>query len=224
MTEDNSTGGPSQEGEAISRWTLYSLAAAGAAIAGFLTIALTDRLLPAQPSQVTPPRQAATPASEAPASPGLERIVKLSAPKALSEIGFNDGDGKAHALSEWRGKVVLVNLWATWCAPCQKEMPSLDRLQAKLGGADFAVLPISLDRTGPEKPRQFLAASKLSNLGLYLDANNNLMQALAVPGLPLSVLLDREGREIARLAGPAEWDSTEAEKLIREAISAKNGS
>jgi thiol-disulfide isomerase/thioredoxin len=111
--------------------------------------------------------------------------------------------------------VVLVNLWATWCAPCKREMPSLDRLQAKLGGADFAVLPISLDRTGPEKPRQFLAANGLKNLDLFLDSGNTLMQAMRAPGLPLSVLIDRQGREIARLAGPAEWDGAEAETMIR---------
>jgi hypothetical protein len=97
-------------------------------------------------------------------------------------------------------------------------MPSLNRLQAKLGGPDFAVIPISLDWSGPDKPRRFLKENQLDALGLYLDNSKTIMRSLAAPGLPLTVLIDREGRELARLAGAAEWDSVEAVALIRLAI------
>jgi thiol-disulfide isomerase/thioredoxin len=192
---------------------IYILAAVLAAIAGFGVF-----------SFLYPPRtvvtQAVGPAVERQTEKanGLDRLVHVSPPNALGAIAFTDGEGRARSLSEWRGKIVLVNLWATWCAPCKREMPSLDRLEAKFGGAEFAVLPISFDRNGPEKPREFLASNGLTKLGLFLDGANTLMQALRVPGLPLSILLDRQGREIARLAGPAEWDGPEAEKLIRAAI------
>jgi hypothetical protein len=102
-------------------------------------------------------------------------------------------------------------------------MPSLDRLQAKLGGEDFAVLPISLDWSGAEKPRRFLDTEKLANLPLFLDSSKTAMKTFNAPGLPLSVLIDREGREIARLAGAAEWDSADAEAVITKAIEGSIG-
>ena len=190
---------------------IYILTAALAAIAGFAVMSLV-----AVPD--SGPRVRVVAAQDADKTSGLEKLIRVEPPSVLPEVSFADGEGRDRNLGEWRGKVVLVNLWATWCAPCKREMPSLDRLQAKLGGADFAVLPISLDRTGPEKPRQFLTSNGLKNLDLFLDRDNTLMQTMRVPGLPLSVLVDRQGREIARLAGPAEWDSAEAETMIRAAI------
>jgi thiol-disulfide isomerase/thioredoxin len=220
MIEDDNTG--AADASARRRHIpLYILAAGLAAIAGFATVVLVQRWTP-------PPVVAVAPQTAANAAPveggGLHRLVRLPAPQALPDFAFTDGEGGARALSEWKGKVVLVNLWATWCAPCKVEMPSLDRLQAKLGGADFAVLPISLDRSGADKPRAFLASAGLSNLGLFLDTKTALMQILRAQGLPLTVLLDRQGREIARLAGPAEWDSPEAEAVIRAAIADRGGS
>ncbi len=223
MTEDNEPDG-SDGPQGISRLTLYSLVAAIAAIAGFLSIMLVERFELPPTAEISVSDQTTPAAREAPAGNGLDKLVRLSAPKTLPDISFSDGNGSDHNVSEWKGKIVLVNLWATWCAPCKLEMPSLDRLQAKLGGADFTVLPISLDQTGPDKPRQFLAANKLTNLSLFLDSKKALIQNFGAPGLPLSVLLDRQGREIARLAGPAEWDSPQAQSIIRDAISAKSGS
>jgi thiol-disulfide isomerase/thioredoxin len=201
---------------------LYILAAAVAAIAGFAAMWLA-RPEPPAVRVVASPQNAATasPSPQAEKGHGLERLVRVDPANPLGEVAFADGEGKQRTLSEWRGKVVLINLWATWCAPCKVEMPSLARLQAKLGGSNFVVLPISLDRTGPDKPRAFLASEELQALGLYMDSQNALMQTLRAPGLPLSVLVDGEGREIARLAGPAEWDSAEAEAIIRDAIAAK---
>jgi thiol-disulfide isomerase/thioredoxin len=193
---------------------IYILAALVAAMAGFAAMSFLYRG-PALTISTAGDEAPGASSSGAATASGLERLVRVDPPGALSGVAFSDGEGRARDLGAWRGKVVLVNLWATWCAPCKREMPSLDRLQAKLGGADFAVLPISLDRTGPEKPRQFLASNGLKNLDLFLDSANTLMQTMRAPGLPLSVILDRQGREIARLAGPAEWDGAEAETLIR---------
>ena len=194
---------------------IYILAAALAAIAGFAVMSLIAVPDTGQPVKTV---IAENTVGDAAKPSGLEKLVRVQPPAALPDVAFTDGEGRDRNLGEWRGKVVLVNLWATWCAPCKLEMPSLDRLQAKLGGADFAVLPISLDRTGPEKPRQFLTTNGLKNLDLFLDRGSTLMQTLRMPGLPLSVLVDRQGREIARLAGPAEWDSAEAETMIRAAM------
>ena len=194
---------------------IYILAAAFAAIAGFAIMSFVAAPDGGQPAKNVTTEDAT---GEAGKPSGLEKLVRVEPAAALPDIAFKDGEGRDRNLAEWRGKVVLINLWATWCAPCKHEMPSLDRLQAKLGGADFAVLPISLDRTGPEKPRQFLTSNGLKNLDLYLDRGSTLMQTLRVPGLPLSVLVDRQGREIARLAGSAEWDSPEAGAMIRAAI------
>lgn len=219
MTEDEKTAAakPPRGGYV----PLYILVAGLAAIAGFATVALVGRWT-APPVVAVAPQTAADPAAVE--GGGMHRLVRLPAPQAVPDFAFADGEGGQRTLSEWKGKVVLVNLWATWCAPCKVEMPSLDRLEAKLGGADFAVLPISLDRTGPDKPRAFLTSAGLSNLGLFLDSKNALMSVLRAQGLPLTVLLNREGREIARLAGPAEWDSPEAEAVIRAAIADRGGS
>jgi hypothetical protein len=101
-------------------------------------------------------------------------------------------------------------------------MPGLDRLQAQLGGDDFMVLPISLDLGGPDKPKRYLEANNLANLGFYQSASTKLIQQFGAPGLPFTMLVDREGREIARLAGPADWDSPEAIAIIREAMASQS--
>jgi len=209
---------------------LYSLIALFAAIAGFLTVTILDRFgglvfeSNAEQSRQVDVAAANGEAVKAPGGDGFEKLVRADEPGPVPAITFTDGDGKEQTLSDWRGQVLLVNLWATWCAPCKVEMPSLDRLQAKLGGPDFKVLPISLDWSGPEKPRTFLEREKLTNLPLYLDNTRGIMNKVGATGLPLSILIDREGREIARLAGAAEWDSAEAEALIRKAIDGKFGS
>jgi thiol-disulfide isomerase/thioredoxin len=139
------------------------------------------------------------------------------APKATPAVTFKDGDGKDQALEAWRGKVVLVNMWATWCVPCRHEMPALDRLKAELGGKDFDVLALSGDRGGLDKPRKFWADTGIKALGLY-TGGSDVQNALGVIGLPTTLLLDRTGREIGRLVGPAEWASPEAKALLQAAI------
>jgi thiol-disulfide isomerase/thioredoxin len=145
----------------------------------------------------------------------MAAFVFRKTPEALPEAAFQDGTGKERSLADWRGKVVLVNLWATWCLPCRKEMPSLDRLQKELGSDKFEVVAISVDRKGMEASRKFLDETKAENLALYVDASARMTSTFKVVGLPATLLLDKDGREIGRLLGPAEWDSEEAKRLIR---------
>lgn len=134
------------------------------------------------------------------------------------DIAFKDGDGKDLTLDDWKGRVVLLNLWATWCAPCRREMPGLDRLQADMGGEDFEVVALSVDRKGAEPSRQFLAEVNADHLALYVDETTKSMFELRARGLPATFLIDRNGGLIGRLTGPAEWDAEEAKALIRAAI------
>src|SRR5262249_13752068 len=115
-------------------------------------------------------------------------------------------------------KVVLLNLWATWCLPCRKEMPSLERLQAALGSDKFEVVALSVDRKGLEASKRFLDDIKVEKLGLYVDATARASSDLRVVGLPAMLLIDAEGGEIGRLLGPAEWDGEDAKRLIGAAV------
>ena len=116
-------------------------------------------------------------------------------------------------LSDYRGQVVLLNVWATWCAPCLKEMPSLSRLQEMRGSEDFQVVTVSLDRTA-EEPAIWLADKGITNITPWHDKNFGLNVDVRAPGLPVTIIYDRSGREIARLNGDAEWDSAEAISLV----------
>lgn len=147
------------------------------------------------------------------------RLVRYREPKVIPDLAFAAADGRLHHLSEWRGKIVLLNLWATWCAPCKTEMPSLDRLKARLGGEEFAVLALSTDRGGTKETAAFFAASAIKHLDVYNDPTGQAMTQLRATGLPLTVILDKDGREIARLLGPSDWDRAETiEGLLAEAI------
>jgi thiol-disulfide isomerase/thioredoxin len=141
-------------------------------------------------------------------------------PKPVPTATFRDGEGREMALSAFRGKVVLVNLWATWCLPCRLEMGSLDRLAAELGGKDFAVVAISMDRGGKADVERFFKEIHIKNLGLYIDDTTKSAKAYGAHGLPVSFVLNRDGLEVGRLIGPAEWDSPEALALIRHFIQA----
>ncbi|MFL5259368.1 MAG: TlpA disulfide reductase family protein [Hyphomicrobiales bacterium] len=142
---------------------------------------------------------------------------------ALAELAFTEASGKQRSLSEWRGRVVLVNLWATWCAPCRKEMPSLAELERQLGSKDFEVVAISLDRKGAEAAAPFLKDTGAAGLALYLDATAASLDQLRAIGLPASVLVDRQGNEIGRMLGPADWSSPEAIALVKAALAEKTG-
>lgn len=150
----------------------------------------------------------------------MAAFVFKKAPETLPDLPFLDQDQKSRSLKEWNGKVVLLNLWATWCAPCRKEMPSLDRLQAELGGDTFEVVAVSADKTGVEGAKKFLGQIKVEKLSVFADPTVRIHSGLKAIGMPATLLLDRQGREIGRLVGPAEWDSEEAKTLIKAAIAA----
>ncbi|MBS0527471.1 MAG: TlpA family protein disulfide reductase [Proteobacteria bacterium] len=150
----------------------------------------------------------------------LARFTLAKEPKPLPDLAFTDANDKPVTLADYKGKTVLLNFWATWCAPCVKEMPSLDKLQAEMGKDKFVVLPLSLD--GPSKPKvaPFYADKKLSNLGIYFDKGKKVLGALDISVLPTSVLVDAQGREIGRMQGDADWDKPEALALMKAAVSA----
>jgi thiol-disulfide isomerase/thioredoxin len=148
----------------------------------------------------------------------MAAFVFHSAPQELPALKFQDAEGKERSLADWRGKVVLLNLWATWCLPCRKEMPSLDRLQKEMGSDKFEVVALSLDRKGLEASKKFLGDIKVEKLALYVDPTARAGSALHVVGLPASLLIDAQGREIGRLLGPAEWDGEDAKHLIRAVL------
>jgi thiol-disulfide isomerase/thioredoxin len=144
-------------------------------------------------------------------------LVKADRP-AVPDLAFKDSSGAEIKLSKWQGRVVLLNLWATWCAPCRKEMPILDALQKQLGSKDFEVVALSVDRKGLEASSAFLKETEANSLGLYVDETTKSLDDLQALGLPVTVLIDRKGREIGRLLGPAEWNSAEAIALMKAAI------
>jgi thiol-disulfide isomerase/thioredoxin len=149
-------------------------------------------------------------------------FVLVDPPKALPDVRFMDGDGRNRALSDFRGKVVLLNVWATWCVPCRKEMPTFDRLQGALGGADFQVIALSIDRKGLDVVRKFYGEIGIKNLVMHIDSSGKAARELGAVGLPTTLLIDRAGREIGRLVGPAEWDTPEMIAFIRRRIDQKH--
>lgn len=155
-----------------------------------------------------------------PLSVGHMQTFVFKAPAALPAAAFNDPAGKPTSFASFKGKIVLVNLWATWCVPCRKELPDLDRLQGELGSDSFQVVAISLDRGTPDKPRKLIEEMKLANLALFHDPTARLGFAIKAIGMPVTLLLDRQGREVGRLVGPAEWASEDAKRLIRAAVAA----
>ncbi len=152
----------------------------------------------------------------------LAGFVEKSPPAPLAKVTFEDGNGKSKSLADFRGKTILLNLWATWCAPCKAEMPSLDRLQSQLGSDKFEVVALALDRKGRNAAQAFLDDTKSGNLKLYIDPTVKAGARLNVVGLPATVLIDTQGREVGRLVGPAEWDSPAAIALIKRALAQSN--
>jgi len=136
-------------------------------------------------------------------------------PRVLPTIRFADEKGHAMTLQDFRGKVVLLNLWATWCPPCREEMPTLDRLQARLGGPGFEVVAVSIDRDGLPAVQEFYLQTAIKQLRVYLDKSGEASANLGATGIPTTLLIDRESREIGRKIGPAEWDSPEVVTLIQ---------
>jgi thiol-disulfide isomerase/thioredoxin len=139
-------------------------------------------------------------------------------PKPVPELTFLDEGGEEVTLRDFEGDVVVLNLWATWCAPCRREMPSLDRLQAELGEDGLTVVALSLDRGDVGKVREFFEELEIANLAIYRDPEARAGRDLGAPGLPTTIVIDRTGQEVGRLLGPAEWDSEQALALLRTLI------
>jgi thiol-disulfide isomerase/thioredoxin len=148
-----------------------------------------------------------------------ERFMQVaSVPRPLPELIFEDANGKALALTDFSRKLVLLNVWATWCTPCRKEMPALDRLQQQLGGPGFEVVALSIDRGGAAAVQAFYEELDIRALSVYVDRTSEAASKLGAIGIPTTVLVDRQGRELWRKVGPAEWDGTEALELLRRYI------
>ncbi|WP_029006660.1 thiol:disulfide interchange protein TlpA [Azorhizobium doebereinerae] len=151
----------------------------------------------------------------------LAALSLATTPRRLPPLAFADAAGKPVTLADFKGKTLLVNLWATWCVPCRKEMPALDALEKAQGGKDFQVVAINLDTRDPKKPHAFLSEIGVASLGFYADPDTKTFQALRSVGrgfgLPTTLLVDAKGCEIGYLAGPAEWASPDAQALIRQA-------
>lgn len=147
------------------------------------------------------------------------KLVWHETPVALPDQSVMGPNGAPVTLADFRGRAVLLNLWASWCLPCIEEMPALSRLQRDLGGPDFVVLAVSLDLQ-PEQGRDWLDTHKIENLPFHYDQKGRLYDALKAPGLPLSVFIDKEGREVGRIAGAVPWDDPEARALIAKAAGA----
>jgi len=140
------------------------------------------------------------------ALPAASAPILLKEPKPLPDLAFETLDGKPAKLSDLEGKVVVLNFWATWCAPCREEMPSLDRLQAAFDPRAVVVVALAVERSAPERIKAFLDEAGVGRLAVYRDPTAATSRAVGLPGLPATLLIDREGREVGRVLGTAEWD------------------
>ena len=148
----------------------------------------------------------------APAGPpaSLAQLVLAKQPQAVADVAFEGMNGERHSLAEFKGKYILLNLWAVWCAPCVKELPALAKLKASLPSGQMDVVAVDVARGTPNDAKEFLEGHGASRLATYIDPQLTLMRAFGAYGLPLTILIDDKGREVARAVGPAEWDAPES--------------
>lgn len=153
----------------------------------------------------------------APARPpaSLAKLVPAEKVAAVPAVAFEGADGKRRMLSDFKGRYVLLNLWAVWCAPCVKELPALARLEEAIGGRHFEVVAVDVARGTPKDAADFLKSHNAAKLETYIDPNLTLMRAFGAYGLPMTILIDDKGREIARAVGPADWDAPESIDYFR---------
>lgn len=159
---------------------------------------------------------------------GEVAAVQLSeTPAYMGDLPFKSPEGADVTLSDWKGKIVVFNLWATWCAPCRAEMPALSNLQTALSGEDFEVVAVNIDTSGAERPLAFLDEIDVANLPLYADQTTDIFNTLKQKGLafgmPTTLIIDKDGCQVAHLSGPAEWDSDDARALVTALMDRKQG-
>ena len=148
----------------------------------------------------------------------MKKLIFHPAPQSVSQAGFTTFDGAPLTLADWQGKWVLVNFWATWCAPCRKEMPMLADLQTGLGGDQFEVVTIATGRNPPQSMQAFFQDIGIDNLPLHRDPQQALARELGILGLPITLILNPEGQEVARLTGDADWASDSAKAILQSLI------
>ena len=202
----------------MSRFALIYTAVAAIAIAVVAFVALRD---PAQPLPQTLENRAEL---EGLRQGTMKKLAFHSAPKPSGKAEYVTEDGAKAVLADHAGRYVLLNFWATWCAPCRKEMPMLSALQAEFGGDDFEVLTIATGKNMPQAMDKFLTDIGVDNLPQHLDPKSALAREMGVLGLPVTVILDPQGFEIARMLGDAEWDSDSARAIIKALIDGADGS
>jgi thiol-disulfide isomerase/thioredoxin len=162
---------------------------------------------------LTPARHAV--ADNPPLTGWMEQFILNETPLPVPETAMQNGAGETITLNSFRGKVLLINFWATWCAPCIREMPSLDRLQAATNGQNFQVIAINSDRQGSKVARPFLKKLGIQHLEIFIDEKMEIGRGLGVKGLPASFLISADGLVLGRLDGLAKWDSREALALVQ---------
>ena len=193
----------------LSKSTVLYLAIAACAIVGVAWVALQD------PAQVMPEGLENRAEIEALRTGDMKKLQFHPAPKPVPAIAFDTENGGSAQLADYKGKLVVVNFWATWCAPCRKEMPMLDALQDELGGEAFEVVTIATGRNAPQAMRAFFEEIGVKHLPLHRDPNSALARGMGVLGLPVTVILSPEGVEVARLTGDADWSSDSAKAILR---------
>jgi thiol-disulfide isomerase/thioredoxin len=149
-------------------------------------------------------------------------LTMAQKPFSVPDVAFKDAEGHDRKLDDWRGRTVLLNLWATWCVPCRKEMPALDALQGELGGPNFEVVAVNIDTRDPQKPLGFLKEVGIKHLAYYTDTSAHVYEDLKTAGkafgMPTTLLVNHSGCEIGNMAGPAEWSSPDGVKLLQAAL------
>lgn len=213
---------PTQPGSRRPRSLLLGLAALAVVVAGAAVYGIAGAGRKSADAGVCVAAEAAGKRAAPHARGEVAALTVPATAKALPELAFTTADGQKKTLADFRGRAVLLNLWATWCVPCRKEMPALDELQAKLGSKDFEVVAVNIDTRDPDKPKKWLADARIDKLAYYADPSAKIFQELKAVGkafgMPTTLLVDPEGCEIASLAGPAEWASEDALRFLRAAL------
>ncbi len=198
---------------------MLALCAAVAVVAGIYGIGR----LRSNPADAACRQAVETAARIAPLAHGeIAALAMAQTPFHVPPLGFKDAEGHDRTLADWRGRTVLLNLWATWCVPCRREMPALDALQAKLGGPKFQVVAVNIDTRDPAKPLAFLKQIGVTHLAYFTDESAQVFEDLKTAGkafgMPTTLIVDPKGCEIGDMAGPAEWASDDGVKLVSAAI------